>query len=382
LFFSVAGWIMLGRSLNDLGETIMDNAPDLAARFPTSHDIIVAARQNLKQAEWDYVCGGAQTETSLRRNRQALDSLSFRPRVLRDVSAVDTSAEFLSHKIAMPVMLAPIGGLQRIHADAALAVDTAAEQMGVINMISTVTEPELEVTAANSPHAKAFQIYVRGDEDWLKTLIGRVKDAEFSMVALTVDLAYYGNRERLNPAQLALRDLGHRTWQKSVTWDTVKMIRDALGDIPFMLKGIQTAEDALLAVEHGVEVVYISNHGGRQMDFVRGSIETLPEIVDAVGGKAKIIIDGGFTRGTDILKAMCLGADLVGIGRLQAWGLAAAAGVVRVLEILANEIEISMGLLGVSQLDQLSPAYLTQGTNVRFPHEMSAFPHLPVDRLE
>jgi len=286
--------------------------------------------------------------------------------------------------MAMPVMLAPIGGLQRIHEGAALAVDTAAEQIGVINMVSAVTEPELEVTAANSPHAKAFQIYVRGDSDWLKDLVRRVKGADYAMVALTVDLAYYGNRERLNPAQMALRDVAHRTWQKTVTWDTVKMLQDALGDIPFMLKGIQTAEDALLAVEHGVEVVYISNHGGRQMDYVRGSIEILPEIVDAVEGKAKIIIDGGFTRGTDILKAMCLGADLVGIGRLQAWGLAAAgaAGVVRVLEILQKEIEISMGLLGVSRLDQLSPAYLTQGTTVRLPHEMSAFPHLPVDRLE
>ena len=362
----------------------MSENAEIAARFPASHDIIVAARQNLKQAEWDYVCGGAETETSLRRNRQALDSLSFRPRVLRDVSDVDTGTEFLGHKMAMPVMLAPIGGLQRIHEGAALAVDTAAEQIGVINMVSAVTEPELEVTAANSPHAKAFQIYVRGDSDWLKDLVRRVKGADYAMVALTVDLAYYGNRERLNPAQMALRDVAHRTWQKTVTWDTVKMLQDALGDIPFMLKGIETAEDALLAVEHGVEVVYISNHGGRQMDYVRGSIEILPEIVDAVEGKAKIIIDGGFTRGTDILKAMCLGADLVGIGRLQAWGLAAggAAGGVRVLEILQKEIEISMGLLGVSRLDQLSPAYLTQGTTVRLPHEMSAFPHLPVDRLE
>jgi glycolate oxidase len=375
---------MLPGSITEMGETIMSENAEIAARFPASHDIIVAARQNLKQAEWDYVCGGAETETSLRRNRQALDSLSFRPRVLRDVSDVDTGTEFLGHKMAMPVMLAPIGGLQRIHEGAALAVDTAAEQIGVINMVSAVTEPELEVTAANSPHAKAFQIYVRGDSDWLKDLVRRVKGADYAMVALTVDLAYYGNRERLNPAQMALRDVAHRTWQKTVTWDTVKMLQDALGDIPFMLKGIQTAEDALLAVEHGVEVVYISNHGGRQMDYVRGSIEILPEIVDAVEGKAKIIIDGGFTRGTDILKAMCLGADLVGIGRLQAWGLAAAgaAGVVRVLEILQKEIEISMGLLGVSRLDQLSPAYLTQGTTVRLPHEMSAFPHLPVDRLE
>jgi isopentenyl diphosphate isomerase/L-lactate dehydrogenase-like FMN-dependent dehydrogenase len=362
----------------------MNDTAKMADRFRASHDIIVAARQNLKQAEWDYVCGGAETETSLRRNRQALDSLAFRPRVLRDVSAVDTGIEFLGHKMAIPVMLAPIGGLQRIDADAALAIDNAAEQFGVVNFVSTATEPELEVTAANSPHPKAFQIYVRGDQDWLKDLVSRVKGAGYAMVALTVDLAYYGNRERLNPQQMALRDLAHRTWQKTVTWDTVKMLQDALGDIPFMIKGIQTAEDAALAVEHGVQVIYVSNHGGRQLDYVRGNIETLPEIADAVGGKAKIIIDGGFTRGTDILKALCLGADAVGIGRLQAWGLAAAgaAGVVRVLEIIQREIEISMGLLGVTHVDQLSPAYLTEGTTVRFPHEMSAFPHLPMDRVE
>ncbi len=301
--------------------------------------------------------------------------------MLRDVSAVDTGTEFLGHKM---VMLAPIGELQRIHEDAALAIDTAAEQIGVINMVLTVTEPELEVTAANSPHAKAFQIYVRGDTDWLKTLMRRVKDAGYAMAALTVDLAYYGNRERLNPHQMALLDLSLRTWQISVTWDTVRMLQDALGDIPFMLKGIQTAEDALLAVEHGVEVVYISNNGGRQMDYVGGFNEILPEIAQAIGGKAKIIIDDGFARGTDILKAVCLGTDLVGIGRLHAWELAAAgaAGVVRVLEILENEIEISMGLLGVSRLDQSGPACLTQGTTVRLPHEMSTVPHLPQDRLE
>jgi len=362
----------------------LNDSQDLAGRFRTNHDIIVAARQNMKQAEWDYVSGAAETETSLRRNRQALDSLAFRPRVLRDVSAVDTSVEFLGHKMALPVFLAPMGGLQRIDPDGAVAVDNAAEEFGVVNFVSTVTDPDLDVTAANSPHPKAFQIYVRGDDQWLRDLVRQVKKAGYSMVALTVDLAYYGNRERLNPSQMALRDVAHRTWQKRVTWDTVKMIQDELDGIPFMLKGIQTGEDAMLAVEQGVEVVYISNHGGRQLDYVQGNIETLPEIVAAVGGKAKIIIDGGFTRGTDILKAMCLGADAVAIGRLQAWGLAAAgaAGVARVLEILKSEIEISMGLLGVSHVDQLDANYVTPGKPVRFPHEMSAFPHLPIDRFE
>ena len=356
----------------------MDGTLDLSSVYHTNGDLIDAAHDNLPQDVWDYICGGAETETTLRRNRQSLDCLAFRPRVLRDVSEVDTSTTFLGAKLRIPVMLAPMGSIQRMTPAAALAPDDAAQRFGIINFVSTTTAPELEVTAANSAHHKCFQIYMRGDNQWLRDLLRRIKTSGYASVALTVDSAYYGNRERLNAYQLAHRSIAERIWQARVTWDHVKLIQDELGGIPFMLKGIMTGEDAAIAVDHKIDVVYISNHGGRQMDHALGNIDTLPEIVKAVRGKARIVIDGGFTRGTDVLKAIALGADAVGIGRLQAWALGAhgADGVVRCLEILEREIHISMGLLGVTKLDQLNPSYVTRTIPVTPAHEMSAFPHL------
>jgi len=351
--------------------------------FTTGHDVIVMARQNLSQDNWDYICGAAESETTLRRNRLALDCLAFRPRVLRDVRTIDTSTDFLDQKLRIPIVLAPMGGVERFSPNGGNDVDTAAAATGTMGFISTVTQPSLEEIAANSPHPKVFQIYVRGDDDWIRTLVRRVVKADYWGVALTVDSAFYGNRERLNPTQMALRRVPEREFQKGLTWDTVKLIQDEIGDRPFMLKGIMTAEDALLAVEHGVQVIYVSNHGGRQLDHLQGSMEVLPEIVAAVGGKAAVIIDGGFTRGTDIIKAIALGAKAVGIGRLQAWALGAggAEGLIKCLELLETEIRTTMGLIGVTSLAQLDGSYITKVLPVRLPHEMSAFPHLPGERI-
>lgn len=353
------------------------------ANFLTTHDMILMARRNMDQDNWDYICGAAESETSLRRNRMSLDSLAFRPRVCRDVSEINTETDFFGHKLRIPVFLAPMGGIERFSVNGANDVDTAAKEFGSVNFLSTVSQPSLEEVAANSDNPKVFQIYVRGDDDWIKELVRRVMKAGYSGVTLTVDSAFYGNRERLNPAQLALRRVAAREWQKKITWDTVKMIQDEIGDIPFLLKGIMTAEDAALAVEHGVNGVYISNHGGRQLDHVLGNIQMLPEIVEAVDGKADVFIDGGFTRGTDIIKAIAMGAKAVGIGRLQAWALGAggAAGVVRCLELLEKEVQTTMGLIGVTSLDQLSSECITPAMPVALPHEFSAFPHLPGGRI-
>ena len=355
----------------------------MSVDFLTTHDMIVMAKRNLNQDNWDYICGAAESETTLRRNRLALDCLAFRPRVLRDVRNVDTSAEFLGQKLRIPILLAPMGGLERYSPNGGNDVDSAAETTGTINFVSTVTQPSLEEIAANSPHAKVFQIYVRGDDDWIRTLVRRVVKADYWGVALTVDSSFYGNRERLSPSQIALRRVPEREFQKGLTWDTVKLIQDEIGDRPFMLKGIMTTEDALLAVEHGVQAIYISNHGGRQLDHIQGSIEVLPEIIAAVDGKAEVIIDGGFTRGSDVIKAIALGARAVGIGRLQAWALGAAGaeGLVRCLDLLETEIRTTMGLIGVTNLAQLDGSYVTKAMPVRLPHEMSAFPHLPGGRI-
>ena len=159
-------------------------------------------------------------------------------------------------------------------------------------------------------------------------------------------------------------------------------IKDFAG-LPFLVKGIATAEDAALAVEHGVEVIWVSNHGGRQLDHGRGTIEVLPEIVQAVGGNAQVVLDGGIQRGSDVVKALALGANAVAIGKLQGWGLAAAGadGLVRVLELLEEEIQIAMALLGITRLDQLDASYLCAAEPVTFPHEMSAFVNLPANQI-
>jgi glycolate oxidase len=156
-----------------------------------------------------------------------------------------------------------------------------------------------------------------------------------------------------------------------------------MAGLPFMLKGVQTAEDAELAVEHGVDYIWVSNHGGRQIDHGLGSLDTLPEIVQAVRGRAKIILDSGVQRGSDILKAVALGADVVALGRLQGWGLAAAGvrGAVRMLEILEDELVSNMGLAGLTSIDQITPRYVCRADPVTDPHEMSSWVNMPVSRI-
>lgn len=351
--------------------------------FNTVTEMLLMAKRNLSHDEWDYINGAAESETSLRRNRQALDSLAFRPRVLRDVRTPDTSTKLLGTPLSMPVVLAPIGGLQRMTKGAANDVDYAAHQCGIVNFISTVTDPSVEEVAANSDHPKVYQIYVRGDDDWIRKLARRIVKSKYWGVALTVDSAFYGNRERLHPSLIETRRVPTRNWQKGVTWDTVKLIQDEIGNTPLFIKGVMTAEDAHLCVEHKVHSVYISNHGGRQLDHVLGNIETLPEILKAVDGKAEVVIDGGFVRGTDVIKAIALGAKAVGIGRLQAWALGAGGreGLVTCLNALKTEIETTMGLVGVKSLSELNTSYITKAAPVRWPHEHSGIPHVPGERL-
>lgn len=352
--------------------------------FITNQEIIMAARRNLPDNVWHYLTGGAESETTMRRNRFGLDCIAFRPRVLVDVSEIDTVTSFLGHELTIPVMLAPIGSLQSITPEGGVAVAKAAEESGTVNFVSSVTQPSLEEIAAASRNPKIFQLYVQGDMNWVENLLGRVKQAGYSALCLTVDTAHYGHRERqmmdrwLPPSR---RGVGYE-YRAGLTWETLDAIKEMAG-LPFILKGVATAEDARLAVAHGVQAVYVSDHGGRQLDHNRATIEMLPEIVDAVGGRAEILLDGGIVRGSDVLKAIALGARAVAIGKLQGWGLAAAgqAGLVRVLEILRSEIIITMGLLGVTRLDQLNSSYLCQAPPVGLAHEMSSFPHMPGGQL-
>jgi glycolate oxidase len=357
----------------------------LAPEFATNEQIVLAARRNLTQGEWDYLVGGSESETTMRRNRAAYDRIAFRPRILVDVSKLDISTTFLGRHLRMPVLLAPIGSLQVFTPDAAVATAQAAHEFGVLPVISSVTEPRLEDTAAATDGAKVFQLYVRGDDAWVKDIVGRVKQAGYIALCLTVDLAVDSRRERpmvSNWVRPTRRTYFDPVYQAQLTWDGLDWIKELAG-LPLILKGVATPEDAALAVEHGVNVIWVSNHGGRQLDHGRGTLDMLPEIVDAVGGKADIVVDGGVQRGSDVVKALALGAKAVAIGKLQAWGLAAGGkdGLVRVLEILESEILATMGLLGAPTVADLSPRFLLPAEPVTPPHEMSSWVNLPGDRL-
>jgi len=350
------------------------------ADFQTLHEIVRAAQRNLAPEHWDYVIGGADTETTVKRNRQALDSISLRPRVLRDVSEIDSGGALFGHGLRLPVLLAPIGSMQDIVAGGGLVPARAAAEFGTIQILSSVCEPGLDAVAQETAAPKIYQLYVRGNPAWVDEQVRRAVDAGYVAFCFTVDLDAYSRRER----DIAKRHV--TTGRLQVTgdanqalfsWRDIDRVR-ALCDVPMIVKGIATAEDAALAVEHGIDAVYVSNHGGRQLDHGRGGIDVLPEVVEAVAGRAKIIFDGGIMRGTDVVKAMARGADAVAIGRLQglAAGAAGAAGVFRALELLEAETRIALALLGVTGYDELDASYLHPAAPVADPHVLSAFPLL------
>lgn len=365
----------------------MASAVTLTRDFVTNEEIIQEARRRCAQGVWDYLVGGSESETTLRRNRLAFDKVAFRPRILVDVSHVDPSTEFLGQKLRIPAIFAPIGSLQVFDPAGAVAATEAATEYGIMHCVSSATLPSLEETAAATDSPKIFQLYVHGDEKWTVDIVDRIKQAGYVSLALTVDVARYSRRERpmlsryQPPTRRSTIDPA-RQWLAELTWDTMDQIKEMAG-LPFMLKGVQTAEDAEIAVQHGVDYIWVSNHGGRQIDHGLGSLDTLPEIVQAVQGRARIILDGGVQRGSDILKAIAMGADVVALGRMQGWGLAAGGvkGAVRMLEILEDELTSTMGLAGLTSIDQITPKYVCQADPVTPAHEMSSWVNMPMPRI-
>ena len=358
----------------------------MSPEFVSNEEIVQEARRSLSQGPWDYLVGASESETTMRRNRLAFDRVAFRPRVLVDVSTVDMTATFLGHSLRIPVILAPIGSLQVFIPEGGADAARAAKEFGTAHVVSSVTQPSLEEIAGASGASNMFQLYIHGDWEWTKDMIDRVKAAGYKGFCITVDTATYSRRERpllTRWTPVSQRNPRDPVWQASVTWESIDRIKEYAG-LPFMLKGIATPADAALALEHGVDVIWVSNHGGRQLDHGLGTVDMLPEIVDVVGGKAEIVVDGGVQRGSDVVKAVALGAKAVAIGKLQAWGLAAngTAGAVRVLEILEEEMRIAMGLLGVTSIDQLSPSFVSKAEPVTHPHEMSAWVNMPGGRLQ
>jgi isopentenyl diphosphate isomerase/L-lactate dehydrogenase-like FMN-dependent dehydrogenase len=354
----------------------------LEDRFQTLHEFVRTARSKLDRNVWDYLVGGSETETTVARNRQALDSLAFRPRVLRDVSHIDPRASLLGKPLRIPVLMAPVGALQLFEPGGGGSVGEAARIFGNGMFLSSGSLPGIEATAEKAGEAlKIYQLYTRGDEAYVEDHFRRAIDSGYDALCLTVDTAYLSRRER----DIAKRfGLVRRTgpgfgFQAQMCWQDVERWRSKF-PVPFILKGIATVEDAMIALEHGIECIYVSNHGGRQLDQGLGSMEVLPEIVAAVAGRARILVDGCICRGTDVVKAIALGADAVVVGRLYVYGLATAgsAGIVRVMEILEEEIQICLGLLGVNSLAELDKSYVCAAKPVTAPSVHSAFPLLDV----
>ena len=366
----------------------MANQADLSYRFATIHELIHAAHKTCSQGTWDYLAGGSDSETTLRRNRYGYDKLALRPRAMVDVSTFDPSVEFMGKKIRLPLILAPVGSIETFAEGGGVVTAQAAERFNVFDMLSSRCTPGLEAVAQAADNPRIFQLYVRGGDEFVDDHAKRAIDSGYDAFAVTVDSATYSRRER----DLANRYLkkwrsnvttDENTWQAQWTWDNVKRFKDKW-DIPLILKGIGDVDDAGRACEEGVDGVYISNHGGRALDHGRGSIEVLPEVVAECKGKTKIIVDGGIQRATDIVKAKALGADMVGIGRLQCIGCAAAGvdGLVRLLEILEEELSIAFGLMGVTNWGQVGEDNLRAADPVHEPsvwssHIMTQLPAHP-----
>jgi len=355
-----------------------------SARFLTTTELVAAARARLSGDTWDFICGGAETETTLLRNRYSLDAIAFRPRVLRNVDKADPSRKALGARRRLPVLLAPLGGLTVIHDAGALPCAEAAREFGCLMMLSSVTEPGLDRVAPAAGDQLIYQLYVHGDDRWVGERVAQAVEAGVQAFCVTVDVPHYGRRERslLRRHQLPGRPFGGtRAGEEHamrLDWAAVAKLKHRLGDVPLIVKGIATAEDATLALEHGVDAVYVSNHGGRQLDHARGTMDMLPEVLSAVRGKTTIVVDGGFMRGTDVLKALAMGADLVGLGRLQALALAAAGGegVLRMLELLETELTVAMKLLGVTRLSELDGNFLHPTIPTALPRALGALPPL------
>ena len=362
------------------------NTSGLEGAYDTLHEFIKGAKMRTHPDAWDYLTGGTETETTLKRNRAALDRIALRPRVLRDVSDIDASTTFLGKKVRLPVMIGPVGGLGSFHEEAGIEVARGAGKFGAPMMLSSVSTQPLNDVSAETNAPFIFQLYVRGDADFIDAKVDDAIAAGSDAFCMTVDTAVYSRRERdiarrfKKPWRSGTLGQGME-FQAALSWKEVERFK-AKHKIPLVLKGIGTAEDAVLAVEHGVEVIYVSNHGGRQLDHGRGSMDVLPEVLDAVGDRAKVIVDGAINRGTDVVKAMAMGVEGVAIGRLYCYALSAAGhnGIVRMYEILEDEIRSALGLLGVTSFAELNPSHLHFGEPlVREPSVFSAYPLLNLD---
>ena len=352
-----------------------DGAPVDLAPIVRLADFEAPARERLHPVAWDYYAGGAGDEHTLRAEASAWDAYRLRPRVLVDTSVVDLSTTVLGRRVAMPLGIAPAALHGLAHADGECATARAASAAGVLQVVSTVSSRSLEAVSEAAPDGlRWFQLYVQRDREATRSLVERAAAAGFAALAVTVDLPVLGYRDGVrrfsfDPGVDAYGNLPKReVWaaggelddlmdMRSVgfTWDDLATVR-SWSRLPIVLKGILTAEDARLAVEHGADGVWVSTHGGRQLDRVPNAITVLEEIVEAVAGRAEVYLDGGVRRGPEVAIALALGARAVFTGRPFLYGLACAgeAGVAHGLAIVREEIERTFALLGVRSADGIT----------------------------
>lgn len=337
-------------------------------------ELEVLARAAMDPGAFDYYYGGAADEITLKENIEAFRRYRLRPRVLIDVSAVDVGTELLSTRVSMPVGLAPAALHKLAHRDGEVATARAAADAGALLCLSTLSSCTLEEVAEASAGPRWFQLYVYKDRSLAEDLVKRVAEAGYEALVLTVDLPVAGYRERdlrnqfetphyATPASLTadkefLESIDFALDQ-SLSWSDLEWIR-SISDLPLVVKGVLTPEDARIAVEHGAAAVWVSNHGGRQLDRTPAPIDVLEDVVQAVEGRAEIYLDSGVRRGTDVIVALALGARAVFIGRPYLWGLAAGgqAGVARALELMSAELVNAMTLLGVRNLGEITRAHV------------------------
>ena len=360
------------------------HAKQQEATFRSLTEMVQLAQKHLERGDWDYLVGAADTEASLRRNRAAVESWVFKPRILNDVSAVNIESQLLGSAMRIPVVLPPIGSVQAFEAGGGISVARAAKDYGILQILSSSCSPDYEAVAQGVPGPRIYQLYLTGDQDWMDDHIRRAMDAGYTGFCLTADTQVYSRRERDvmkgyvpmsgRSASAANGDFSH---QASMTWDTIAHIKDT-HDIPLIVKGVMHEDDAARCVEAGVDVIYVSNHGGRQLDHAMACIDALPQVSQAVAGRVPVVVDGGFMRGADVVKGLCLGADFVGMGRFEGLAMAAGGytGLMRGLKILEQEIRISMALLGAPDLASLNSSLLQRAQSLAEPSVLSAFPLL------
>jgi len=317
------------------------------------HDYELLARDRLDENAWEYFRGGSGDESTLRENLAAFARWRLRPRVLVDVTEIDTSTTVLGTRVAAPILVAPVALQKFAHPDGEAATARAAARAGTIMVLSTsATMRPGAVAEAAPPAPRWFQVYVFRDRGVTQALIDEACEHDYSALVLTVDVPIIGRREgavRIGfhiPDEFEVAGDIFDDIDPSVSWRDLEWL--AGHGLPVVLKGVLTAEDARLAVEHGASAVVVSNHGGRQLDGVPASIDALPQVVEVVAGRVEVLLDSGVRRGVDVLRAVALGARAVLVGRPVVYALAVGGeeGVVQVLQLLREEVELGLRLLG------------------------------------